>query len=181
MICIHYTHIMYPLHTHYATITHTLCIHYTTHTLFIHYTHIMYPLHTHYASITHTLCIHYTTHTLCIHYTHIMHPLYTHYVSITQHTHTMYPLHTHYASITNISNIHCYSIRLSNSVKTTLSNDLHSDNRIADLMNLVDSAPKSGSNQETWSSLGEQIKGAIAKFTVDFIPHMNEEEEVTIA
>ena len=123
----------------------------------------MYPLHAHYVSITHTLCDHYT---------YIMYSLYN--------THIIYPLHTHYVSITNISNIHCYSIRLSNSVKTTLSNDLHSDNRIADLMNLVDSAPKSGSNQETWSSLGEQIKGAIAKFTVDFIPHMNEEEEVTI-
>ena len=90
----------------------------------------------------------------------------------------MYPLHRHNASITNIFIIHCYSVRISNNVKTTLSNDLHSDNRITDLMNLVDSAPKSGSNQETWSSLGEQIKGAIAKFTVDFIPHMNEEEEV---
>lgn len=90
----------------------------------------------------------------------------------------MYPLHRHNASITNIFIIHCYSVRISNNVKTTLSNDLHSDNRITDLMNLVDSAPKSGSNQETWSSLGEQIKGAIAKFTIDFVPHMNEEEEV---
>lgn len=92
----------------------------------------------------------------------------------------MYLLQMHCASIINVSNIHCYSVRLSNSVMATLSNDLHSDNRITDLVNLVDSAPKSGSNQETWSSLGEQIKGAIAKFTVDFIPHMNEEEEVII-
>ena len=42
---------------------------------------------------------------------------------------------------------------------------------------LVDMAPQTSSKEER-VKFGEQLKEAIAGFTVDFIPHMNEEEEV---
>ena len=61
----------------------------------------------------------------------------------------------------------------------TLVNDIHSDNRLGELVALVDMAPQSASREER-EQFGRRLKDTIACFTVDFIPHMNEEEEVRI-
>lgn len=61
------------------------------------------------------------------------------------------------------------------SVKATLENDLHSSSRLNDILIKFDSGLQSSDN---WFVLGEQLKTAIVEFTMDFIPHMNEEEEV---
>ena len=47
-------------------------------------------------------------------------------------------------------------------------------------MNLVDSAlsQQTGWSESECKELGEYLKEAITSFTLDFIPHMDEEEEV---
>lgn len=67
--------------------------------------------------------------------------------------------------------------RLSKCSKTKLIKDIHSDNRLHDLMTLIDSTPLL-TNEQDRIRHGEHLKLLINEFTVDFIPHMNEEEEV---
>ena len=52
--------------------------------------------------------------------------------------------------------------------------------RLSDLVNLVDSGLQLEVCRSECQRLafGEQLKSSIANFTIDFIPHMDEEEEV---
>lgn len=58
-----------------------------------------------------------------------------------------------------------------------LENDIHSDNQLGELEKLVELAHHAASSEER-VKYGELLKRAISEFTVHFIPHMNEEEEV---
>jgi F-box/leucine-rich repeat protein 5 len=63
--------------------------------------------------------------------------------------------------------------------KAKLENDLHSNNRLSTLVNLVSEGLQMGwCSEEARVDFGERLKTAIASFTVDFLPHMREEEEV---
>ena len=52
--------------------------------------------------------------------------------------------------------------------------------RLNDLVTLVDSGlqPEACKGERERVAFGEQLKLSIANFTIDFIPHMDEEEEV---
>ena len=67
--------------------------------------------------------------------------------------------------------------KLGKECSTTLVNDIHSDNRLGELVTLVDGAPR-GAGVEEREQFGGRLKDAIACFTVDFLPHMEEEEQV---
>lgn len=69
-----------------------------------------------------------------------------------------------------------FSIRVSDSVKTTLQNNLHNTQHLSDVLALLKTAPQSLDN---WPLFREQLKRVILAFTLDFIPHMNEEEQVS--
>ena len=69
--------------------------------------------------------------------------------------------------------------RLPHSAKTSLQKDIHSDNRLSLLVSLVhDGLTWEEPSEGDRVAFGKKLKDAIADFTTDFIPHMEEEEEV---
>lgn len=70
--------------------------------------------------------------------------------------------------------------RLPSHAQARLDNDIHSDNRLSDLVTLVDSGLELElcSSERQRVDFGELLKQSISGFTIDFIPHMDEEEEV---
>lgn len=72
--------------------------------------------------------------------------------------------------------------RLPSHTKATLENDIHSDNRLSDLVSMVDSGlqlkARNSEDRRQCVDFMEHLKSAIANFVLDFIPHMDEEEEV---